>query len=160
MTENTKTAHRIGDKVRLPLHDGIAHRDGDDAVWEITGFQAEGRICSLHLVGADASRTAGAVTKALRPVFKLSPKAQRKHDRWVALVEAEGYTVGQSVLAARVTTDARDYVKDQWWETAVIVEIRNFDAVVQFADGSLGSSGLGLRPLDLPAVPAAVPAAE
>lgn len=80
----------------------------------------------------------------------LSPKAQREHDRWTALVKAEGFEVGQLVTAARVITDARNWVLHAWWEPARITEIRNFDTVVRFADGTTRSSGLGLKPFELP----------
>lgn len=58
-----------GSRVMLPAReDGVAHRDGNDAVWEVTGFQLDDKLATLHLVDADASRTCGAVTAALRPV--------------------------------------------------------------------------------------------
>lgn len=60
---------KAGDKVLLPLRkDGMELRDGNDAVWEIVSFQLDGAMATLHLVGAPASRTAGASTAALRPV--------------------------------------------------------------------------------------------
>lgn len=77
--------------------------------------------------------------------MKLSKSNQARYDAWAARVEAEGFHVGQEVMAARVTTDARDYVTRKWEEPATILEIRNFDALVAFEDGSRGSSGLGLR---------------
>jgi hypothetical protein len=60
----------VGDKVMLPARsaDLVPHRDGNDAVWEIIGFQLGERIATLHLVGADSSRTCGSVTALLRPV--------------------------------------------------------------------------------------------
>lgn len=65
---NTKTNLKAGDKVMLPLRaDGVAHRDGNDAVWEVVDLQVDGRMATLHLVGADKSRTCGAATKTLRP---------------------------------------------------------------------------------------------
>lgn len=82
---------------------------------------------------------------------KLRPKAQREHDAWKATVEAEGYEEGQVVSAARVITDRRDYILHTWWEPARIIEIRNFDCLVRFGDGTRQSSGLGLKPYELPA---------
>jgi hypothetical protein len=85
-------------------------------------------------------------------IATLSPRKQRDHQRWNDLVAAEGYTEGQLVTAARVIADHRDYVLHTWWEPARLIEIRNFDAVVKFADGTTQSSGLGLKPFELPTI--------
>ncbi|QGZ17197.1 hypothetical protein HYQ19_gp098 [Arthrobacter phage DrYang] len=85
------------------------------------------------------------VSHTPNPKPKLTKKAQAEYDAWAARIEAEGIHVGQEVMATRVETDARDYVTNQWEEPATIVELRNFDALVQFEDGTRGSSGLGLR---------------
>jgi hypothetical protein len=77
--------------------------------------------------------------------MKLSKKAQREADEWAARVEAEGITVGLLVTAMRVTTDARSIIRSKWWELAIVREVRAFDAVVEFGDGTKQSSGLGLK---------------
>jgi hypothetical protein len=56
------------------------------------------------------------------------------------------------VTATRVITDSRNTVMHQWEEPAVITELRNFDAVVKFQDGTTSSSGLGLRAFELPTI--------
>jgi hypothetical protein len=81
-----------------------------------------------------------------------SKRAEREFDAWTARIEAENLHVGLMVTAARVITDSRDYVLHTWWEPAVITELRNFDAVVKFQDGTTQSSGLGLRAFELPAI--------
>lgn len=70
MARNTNPLNiKAGDKVMLPLRkDGVEHRDGNDAVWEVTSLQLDGAMAMLHLVGAPANRTAQAATAALRPV--------------------------------------------------------------------------------------------
>jgi hypothetical protein len=79
---------------------------------------------------------------------KLSRSKAREAALWTARIEDEGLAVGLPVLAKRVTTDSRDYVTNSWWESGWIVELRRFDAVVQFErDGERQSSGLGLRVL-------------
>ena len=51
----------LGDIVTLkPREDGIAHRDGNDARWEVQQITAYGMLI-LHLVGAPANRTCGAL---------------------------------------------------------------------------------------------------
>ncbi|AIZ01777.1 hypothetical protein ArV1_090 [Arthrobacter phage vB_ArtM-ArV1] len=95
---------------------------------------------------ADAKEDAALLADV--PAPKLSKKNQARYDEWAARVEGEGFHVGQEVMATRVETDARDYVTRQWEEPAVITEVRAFDAVVRFADGSHGSSGIGVRVLD------------
>lgn len=82
---------------------------------------------------------------ANRPAVKLSKKAQREAAAWSARVEAENLTVGMEVSVMRVTTDAQDYILTKWWEPATIREIRAFDAVAEFADGTRSSTGLGLN---------------
>lgn len=82
---------------------------------------------------------------------KLRPKAQREHEAWRETVETEAYEVGQLVTAARCITNSRDIVLHKWWEPARITEIRTFDAIVKFADGTTQSSGLGLKRFELPA---------
>jgi hypothetical protein len=70
INQSPQEAHgfKRGDKVMCALReDGVAHRDGNDAVWEILSFQADGDLVTLHLVGADPSRTCGHFTKSLRP---------------------------------------------------------------------------------------------
>jgi hypothetical protein len=78
-------------------------------------------------------------------MVKLSKKNQERANEWAARVEAENLTVGMEVSAKRVTTDARSIVLTEWWEPATIREIRTFDAVVEFHDGTRQSSGLGLK---------------
>lgn len=57
-----------GDIVTLaPRTDGIAHRDGNDAQWEILSINSIGQAY-LHLVGAPANRTAGATAASLTKV--------------------------------------------------------------------------------------------
>jgi len=75
----------------------------------------------------------------------MSRKALKEHHIWNAYVEAEKLTVGQAVRVMRVTTDSQDIILTKWWEPAFIVELRNFDALVEFQDGTKSSSGLGLE---------------
>lgn len=82
--------------------------------------------------------------------FKLSKKAQKEADQWAGRVTAEDLTVGKLVSVKRAITDRHDYILHSWWEPAVITEIRNFDAVVKFGDGTKSSSGLGLKAFSLP----------
>jgi hypothetical protein len=57
-----------GDIVTLaPRKDGIPHRDGDDARWEVLSIGAQG-LTFLHLVGAPANRTCGAAAYSLTKV--------------------------------------------------------------------------------------------
>ncbi|QFG14902.1 hypothetical protein SEA_LYMARA_101 [Arthrobacter phage Lymara] len=81
------------------------------------------------------------------PAPKLGKKAQREADAWAKRVEAEGFHVGQEVMATRITEDSRGYVKSKWEEPAVIAELRTFDALVRFEGGAVESSGFGLRAL-------------
>lgn len=88
--------------------------------------------------------------------MKLSKRAQKLHEAWTARVEAEGLTVGKRVMVMRVTTDARDYILNKWWEPATITEIRNFDALARFdSDQTLSSTGLGLAEIPAHTNPAA-----
>ena len=79
------------------------------------------------------------------PNIKLSKRTHRIFNEWTARIEAEGLHVGQTVKATRITTDSRDFITSKWEEDAVIIDLRNFDALVEFADGSRGSSGLGFH---------------
>lgn len=81
------------------------------------------------------------------PNIKLSKRVRQDFADFTARIESEGLHVGQTVSVKRVTTDSRDYVLTQWWEPAVILELRNFDALVQFQDGTRSSSGLGMKTL-------------
>lgn len=57
-----------GDVVTLaPRRDGIPHRDGNDAKWEVVTLNDLG-LALLHLVGGDSGRTAGAAASALTKV--------------------------------------------------------------------------------------------
>lgn len=84
------------------------------------------------------------------PAMKLSKRVHAEFDAWTARIEAENLAVGLMVTATRVITDSGDYVKHKWEEPAVITELRNFDALVKFQDGTTQSSGLGLRAFELP----------
>jgi hypothetical protein len=69
--KNNPNPHNLkkGDKVMFSLRkDGIPHRDGNDAVWELLEDPTDIGLTYLHLVGADKSRTAGAAASSLRPV--------------------------------------------------------------------------------------------
>jgi hypothetical protein len=90
------------------------------------------------------------VAPAPAPHPVASKTARKRAEEWSARVEAEGLHTGLMVTATRVITDRYDYVLHRWEEPAVIVEIRAFDAVVRFQDGTTKSSGLGLRPFQLP----------
>jgi hypothetical protein len=93
-----------------------------------------------------------AATSRELPAGVASKKAHREFDAWTARIEAESLHVGLMVTATRVITGERNRVLHQWEEPAVITEIRNFDALVKFQDGTVQSSGLGLRAFELPAV--------
>lgn len=84
------------------------------------------------------------------PNIKLSKRVQREFAEWTAKIEELDLHVGKLVTATRIITDARDYVLHKWEEPAVITELRNFDALVKFQDGTVSSSGLGLRAFELP----------
>ena len=61
MAHTAAPALAVGDKVTLnPRADGVPHRDGNDAVWEVLDVSPQGLLL-LHLVGAPAGRTAGAL---------------------------------------------------------------------------------------------------
>ena len=63
---NKTIAPKIGTIVQLPARaDGVEHRDGNEALWEIVALQLDGKLATLHLVGAAADRTCGAATKNL-----------------------------------------------------------------------------------------------
>ncbi len=64
MNKKTNTLP-AGTIVKLPARaDGIAHRDGNEALWEVVESFDYG-VSTLHLVGADETRTCGAATKTL-----------------------------------------------------------------------------------------------
>lgn len=79
-------------------------------------------------------------------------KAQARFDAWSATIDAYNLHVGQLVTVTRAITDGRDVIIHKWEEPAVVTEIRNFDAVVKFQDGTTSSSGLGLRAFELPTI--------
>jgi hypothetical protein len=85
-------------------------------------------------------------------MFKLSKSTQKKADAWADRVKAEGLEVGNLVSAMRVITNSADHILHSWWEPAIITEVRTFDAVVRFQDGTTSSSGLGLKEFSLPVV--------
>ncbi len=85
------------------------------------------------------------------PAF-VGKRTREEFAAFTARIEAENLHVGLMVTATRVITDSRDYVKHQWEEPAVITELRNFDALVKFQDGTVQSSGLGLRAFELPTI--------
>jgi len=84
--------------------------------------------------------------------MQLSKSAQKKADAWADRVKAEGLTEGNLVSVKRVITNSTNMVLHEWWEPAIITELRNFDAVVRFQDGTMSSSGLGLKEFSLPVV--------
>ena len=97
-----------------------------------------------------ATRKAGTMeTRQLPTHIKISKKCQREFDAWTARIEELGLEPGKLVTAARVITDHRDYVLHKWEEPAVITELRNFDALVRFQDGTVKSS-VDLRAFELP----------
>lgn len=57
-----------GSKVTLPARaDGVEHRDGNSAVWEIVSIHEATGTAMVHLVGAGPERTAGAHLASLIP---------------------------------------------------------------------------------------------
>lgn len=94
----------------------------------------------MHLTG-----TKGQIMTLLEPTtVKLSKRNLKLHTEWVDRVNTENLHVGRVVNVVRVTEDSRNYVLSKWSEPATIIELRNFDAVVEFADNTRSSSGLGL----------------
>lgn len=75
------------------------------------------------------------------PNIKLSKRVHKKFDEFTARIDSEGLHIGMPVTALRTITDSRDYVLKSWYEPAVIVDVRNFDVLVKFADGEIASSG-------------------
>jgi hypothetical protein len=105
---------------------------------------------AVLLRNKQATRKAGTMETRQLPSIKLSKHVQREFAEWTARIEELGLEPGKMVTVTRVITDARDYVLHKWEEPAVITELRNFDALVQFQDGTVSSSGLGLRAFALP----------
>jgi hypothetical protein len=68
MAKNTNPQNlAAGDIVTLaPRKDGVPHRDGNDAQWEIISISSG--LAFLHLVGAPANRTASAGAASLTKV--------------------------------------------------------------------------------------------
>lgn len=82
---------------------------------------------------------------------KISKKAHVAFDNMTARIEAEKLYIGMPVTAYRDTVDRMNWVTDSWYEPAVIVDIRNFDILVEYSDGvvsSVGGEGRHCTPID------------
>lgn len=77
--------------------------------------------------------------------MKHSKKVHNAFNEWTARIEEENLHIGMTITATRNTTDSRNYVIDEWEEQAEIIDLRNFDALIKFSDGTLSSSGLGFH---------------
>lgn len=65
-----KPAAKIGDRVMLPLRfDGVPHRHGNDAVWEVIQIcETMPNLVTLALVGGQKGDTCGAMFSACRKI--------------------------------------------------------------------------------------------
>lgn len=75
------------------------------------------------------------------PDVKISKRVKNFYDKFTERIENENLHIGMKVTASRSITDSRNYVLESWIEPAVIVDIRNFDVLVKFEDGTVTSSG-------------------
>lgn len=73
--------------------------------------------------------------------MKHSKRVQNHFANFTKRVEDENLHIGMKVTANRSITDSRNYVLASWMEPAVIVDVRNFDVLVKFEDGTVESSG-------------------
>lgn len=82
------------------------------------------------------------------PNIKLSKRIHRLFDAFTARLVEEGLEIGQQVWGRRSITDSRDYILHSWDEIGEVVDIRNFDILVRYADGTVESTGNAYRLVD------------